>query len=145
MLTRTYSIPSIAALGLSMTTGCAEPIIGTWNVTEITIGTETYQIPYTYSYTYEGATYVSETDFTMTVNDELTGDWIVDYSYTGPDGSENDTYTYDIEVTKTSKATYDIEIGGIDFSGSCTVASTELTCTGSDGEDDIEFTADIAQ
>ena len=129
-------ISTLAALGTSMTTGCAllkDPAIGTWSMTAQendckTISEDGYtgEICFTFS------------DFDFTVADELVatvdqmgGDLSTSYSYAG----ETDSYSYSFSMTgdmnvSSTETGYEIDVdGSMELDGESLDAEIELNCT----------------
>ena len=91
MKTRQFLIPALSALSVTMTSGCADPLVNDWEGVELTSGTQTYDLPYTYSGTYNGNDYSFSLQFYLSINDDFEGEftYLGEYTYAGQ------TYEYE--------------------------------------------------
>ena len=137
---RAFLISTGSALGLSLTGGCADPLIGSWDLASITSDGETMEFPY--NYTYEG----DYADFSVDVSGSMvvaTGDEGMTATFTTTqvtttDGEpETETDSAEGTATKTAKGAYDIAIDDVTIG--CALADDVLTCTSE--EDTIVFNA----
>ena len=108
-----YTIPSLLILATS-TTGCADPIVGTWSADSFTADGETIEIPYEYG----GVEIFSSME--MTFDADLTGTMeMVQYSGT-------DSYT--LTATNDGGGAYTI-LSEDEDSLDCTLSGDSLECS----------------
>ena len=129
MKTATFLIP-VAGMAL---TGCADPVIGDWDIVEAA----GYQLPYSYSVSYYGYSCSFQLSTTaLSVTDDLAAsfrfEWHIDcFGYTSSDGI---TYTGTVSVVE-KKARYTISLTGEEalILGCSMQDKTLLDCTDQDG------------
>lgn len=133
MLKRSFAIPLVPILTLSLTVGCGSSLLGTWELQLLdgspNEGTSTYQgCKFTYSIGLN-------LDFDQQDGDTYTGQANLAYSYTyGSDCGEysgnSDSYTgqYAVSATQTGKREFDIDIDDLGVQLECTMNGNELSC-----------------
>lgn len=136
---RQYIVPAISVLGLSLTTACADPMIGEWEASQMSSDGQTTTLPY--SYTYSNYTYTMS--FHMSVEKDLTGNFTI--LYTTATGSADPTpyeYNYGLTATQTDKGAYDISLPDMPLELGCTLDKKVLTCADKDTSSDLQLTFD---
>lgn len=141
MSTRTYAIPALQALSVTLgAAACSPSIMGTWELTELN-GDETSS-----SYSDGDCSYSFDFSVELDMN-EKDGDKVlgtfkqdVTYSYNcyGYTGDSSASYDGDIEATSDDGEEWDVELDGDDddFELTCTVDGDEMQC---EDEDDNEY------
>jgi formylmethanofuran dehydrogenase subunit E-like metal-binding protein len=135
MKRRTYAIPIASAITATLTsaiTGCTAPIVGDWELTEVTEGNTTTSYPLTYSY----GDYSYELGMQLTVDKELAGTLKQIYSYSYGGQLSTNTYSYAIDVDQEARRVYELTID--DEILDCTVSGDIMDC---DFETDENYTA----
>lgn len=153
---REFALASLPAIGLTLATGCGpDPLIGSWNLSSITLDGSTYQIPYVYSGEYNGESFSYTTDIRFSLAETeskgvLSGNMVVEssYSYGGQSGSEESSEA--ISATVVDKRVYTMTgaVFGGDMNLNCTLPETTVECSGTltseDGEAQMSFSAALA-
>lgn len=143
MSQREYLIPALASLTATFSTGCAlftDPIVGSWEMTEIN-GEDP-----SYTYTYGPECYLDierSMEFDVEEKDgKLVGDGEMDFGYSGPcyGKSYSGSYSFDFEVDgkQTDKGEYEITFEteeGDDLDLECTLDDDVLECEDDEGND----------
>jgi hypothetical protein len=143
---RDYALASLPALGLSLATGCGpDPLVGTWDLSTLTVGEETYNLPI--SYYSEGYTYGYAFNLEVVEGDAgLSADLQLVYTFEGPEADESETESYAIAVTVEAKRSYTLvgdALGGA-FTLTCAVDGDALACDGTHEGDAFAFDASRA-
>jgi hypothetical protein len=141
MSTRTYAIPTLQALSVTLgAAACSPSIMGTWELTELN-GEETSQ-----SYSSGDCSYSFDLELGVDMNekdgDKVLGsfDQKVTYTYNcyGYSDSYSASYDGDVEATTDDGEEWEVEIDGDDasFDLTCTVDGDEMEC---EDDDDNNF------
>ena len=104
----------------------------------MTYAGQSFDMPYTYTYTYDGNTYSSTLSAALKVDDDLEGTFISRQVYTYNGQSTPYSYTYDLSAEKTAKRTYEISVPDDELDLTCALDKDELDCD-VDGEDGSLF------
>ncbi len=121
MFTPRYAIPTVSALGvLATTSGCTDPVVGTWDLTQVTYDGDTIDIPLEV----DGETLTGGASFSKKEQSTI---WM---TYTS--GSYSQTYTYNVTVNDQIRGAWAIsaDMDGYTFEADCVAVKDELTCTG---------------
>lgn len=149
---REFALASLPAIGLTLATGCGpDPLIGSWNLSSITLDGQTYQIPYVYS----GEGYTASTDIRFSLAETeskgvLSGNMVVEQSYTYGEQSGSEESSEAITATVVDKRVYTMTgaLFGGDMNLNCTLPETTVECSGTisseDGEAQMSFSAAMA-
>lgn len=149
---REFALASLPAIGLTLATGCGpDPLIGSWNLSSITLDGQTYQIPYVYN----GEGYTASTDIRFSLAETeskgvLSGNMVVEQSYTYGEQSGSEESSEAITATVVDKRVYTMTgaLFGGDMNLNCTLPETTVECSGTisseDGEAQMSFSAAMA-
>jgi hypothetical protein len=137
MDTRTFAISTASSLSLALTTGCADPIIGAWDLTSAQYDGDTVEYPLTS----EGDGYSVTIAGSLSISEDLTGEFVISYDAVFNGEPETQSYTNEVTVVNTGKGAYDMTMisEGEEMSLSCTLDET-LTCTSTEEGEIITFT-----
>lgn len=134
MDTRSFAISTLSAIGLSLTAGCGEPIVGTWDVVSIKEGEETQ----TWPMTMEGQGYTVTVSADAVIGDDLTGSFNLHGTANANGEEQTKDWSQGLTVTKTGKGAYTFDIAANEenemeaTSMTCTL-DDQLVCTDDDG------------
>ena len=158
-------IPLVTLVLGSVIAGCKEPIVGDWNLVDIELEGDGYNIDFdgtTYSFTYDGeddtcGSYAATDSMTITgqlvVDDALVSRFSLDITYdysktsddcptlTSTDSDEGADYVGDTVAQEDGSYTIYLSEGGDDLELSCRVRTdnTTMDCDGETDEDDMEL------
>ena len=137
MDTRTFAISTASSLSLALTTGCADPLIGTWNLASAQGDGETVEYPFSY----EGQGYSITMAGSMSIGEDLTGQFVLTYDAVIDGATESETYSSEVTFVNTGKGAYDLTMINEEeeMSLSCTLDET-LTCASTEEGEIITFT-----
>ncbi|MBN2797604.1 MAG: hypothetical protein JXX28_00495 [Deltaproteobacteria bacterium] len=129
-MNRNYLIP-LSMIGLGLTTACTPPVVGDWELTQVTYGGETMSYPMEGSYTYEGVTYTYSYSGVMSMDKEGAAKFTTTSEYSDADGNlQTDSYDYNGTWVKNDDKSYGIDFEGEDMDMTCTVTDkTQLDCS----------------
>lgn len=133
---RRFVIPTVSILGLSLTAGCADPLVGEWDVTSATPrGQEAKSVPYDYQVKDFSSYYYGDTiteSFHMTVGRGLGGSFVSTYQF-----YRIVHHTWSVAAQDLGQGKYDIALDDssypMDFQ--CTLGGTLLDCDDSNTND----------
>ena len=135
MSQRSFTVP-VAALGLTLGSGCTSPLVGEWELTEA----GGYSWPVEDSYTEDGVTYTLRGEGRLTVEKDLDVEFELKLTYSAKGGGESYStsysYTYDGDAKALkARGQYEIELSGDgDLNLDCALAKDELDCESDDDE-----------
>lgn len=150
MIRRTFAIPTLGTLSLTLSTACSpDSLVGIWSLTEASLDGETYQLAYSYSY--GGCTFsyslTLDMEFEEGSSGTYDGKWTIGYNNTvqcEPSSPyfekflnyEPYSYSYSYKVTAQSnnKRDYTITLEDDDLVLSCVREDDDMTCNDVDDE-----------
>ena len=141
-MNKNFSIPTLGMVSTMMTTACGDPIVGDWDLSEVSseYGGETisYSFPRNDCMEYYGYEICYSQVGSLNVDDELNAVFTFESSITYEGGGYDYTYTGDGEVTPGDEAdTYTISVtdeDGDNMEMNCTLTDDTLSC-----DDDVFY------
>lgn len=130
-MNRSFALPTLGGVAMSMTSACSSGIVGDWTVTQYSYDGVVYQLPYSYSYASSGVTYTYASGLWLLVQDDGDAAFGVYYAYTSSAGDSYGTsYLYAGTWTKKGRG-FTVDIPENSLSMDCTQPARDtLSCEG---------------